>query len=640
MRKGKASGTQGKDRATRRGRSPAGTRRADATSSPGQALVGLLRTTTLLASVPRDGLVRIAAQMRRRRVPAGTTIVQQGDPARALYLLASGRLEVTVAGGDAESPPVNILEAPSWFGELAVLTRERRTSTVTALTDAEVWNLPLREFEAALAQYPQIGRSVIRSLCERIQHKDQDFLGQSALAIERARLLTDLRERNEALAALGEIARTVSASLDLEETLQSISAYAAQLTHSDSASLFLYDEARDCSEVCASHNTPQEYLQAIEGHRTAGIEGATQEPAFGLSLVARVVRERAPVQVPDVVAATDQLNRDLFLQWGYRALLGVPVLHGPRVVGAMSVRRKQAGEFSQREVELVTTFARQAAVAIVNARLYRELQEKASQLEVASRHKSQFLASMSHELRTPLNAIIGFSEVLLDPDMGPFPQAEQHEFLGNILASGRHLLRLINDILDLSKVEAGKMELHPEPVSLHEVTEGVLATVKSLVAKKQLRVESDVSADLPPAWADPPRLKQILYNLLSNAIKFTPSGGRVAVTARPVATRTPKAERQSPGREERPPHPPIPPYSQQFLEVTVIDTGVGIRAEHLERIFLEFEQVMDTTLPRQEGTGLGLPLVKKFVELHGGTIRTSSSPGEGSAFVFTIPTAP
>jgi signal transduction histidine kinase len=242
---------------------------------------------------------------------------------------------------------------------------------------------------------------------------------------------------------------------------------------------------------------------------------------------------------------------------------------------------------------------------------------------------------MSHELRTPLNAIIGFSEVLLDPDMGPFPQEEQHEFLDNILTSGRHLLRLINDILDLSKVEAGKMELHPEPVSLQEVTEGVLATVKSLVAKKQLRVESDVSADLPPAWADPPRLKQILYNLLSNAIKFTPEGGRVAVTARHAT----EAQRQD-SEEEMTAMPPGAPAPLRFLEVSVTDTGVGISAEHLERIFLEFEQVMDTTLPRQEGTGLGLPLVKKFVELHGGTIRASSSPGQGSVFVFTVPTAP
>ena len=299
----------------------------------------------------------------------------------------------------------------------------------------------------------------------------------------------------------------------------------------------------------------------------------------------------------------------------------------------MCVRRKQAGEFSPREVELVTTFARQAAVAIINARLFREIQEKAAQLEVVSRHKSQFLASMSHELRTPLNAIIGFSEVLLDPGMGPFPQAEQQEFLSNILTAGRHLLRLINDILDLSKVEAGKMELHPEPVSLPEVAEGVLATVKPLAAQKQLRVASDISAALPLAWADPPRLKQILYNLLSNAIKFTPAGGRVSVTARHVGgLRRATGERGSGGGGTTAP--------QAFLEVSVTDTGIGIPGEHLERIFQEFEQVVDTALPRQEGTGLGLPLVRTFVELHGGTVRASSTPGRGSTFVFTIPTAP
>ena len=633
MRKEKISGTQGKDRAPRPGRNPAGTRRTDATSATDRALVGLLRTTPLLAGVPRDGVARVACQMRRRSVPAGTLIVKQGEPARALYLLASGRLEVTVAGGDPESPPVNVLDAPSWFGELAVLTKQPRTSTVTALTDSEVWTLPLRQFEAALAQYPQMGRSVIRSLCERIQHKDQDFLGQSTLAIERARLLTDLRERNDALAALGEITRAVSASLDVDTTLRAVSAYAAQLTHSDSASLFLYDAARDRSEVRASHNTPEEYLQVIAANQAAGFAGATQEPASGLSLVAKVVRERAPAQIPDAEAATHHPNRDVFLRWGYRALLGVPVLHGSQIVGAMCVRRKQAGEFSPREVELVTTFARQAAVAIINARLYSELQEKASQLEVVSRHKSQFLASMSHELRTPLNAIIGFSEVLLDPEMGPFPQEEQQEFLGNILTAGRHLLRLINDILDLSKVEAGKMELHPEPVSLQEVAEGVLSTVKSLAAKKQLRVESDFSADLLPAWADPPRLKQILYNLLSNAIKFTPAGGRVGVTARNVAgSRRATGERGSGGEGTTAP--------QAFLEVSVTDTGIGIPGEYLERIFQEFEQVVDTALPRQEGTGLGLPLVKKFVELHGGTVRASSTPGRGSTFVFTIPAAP
>jgi hypothetical protein len=186
MPKGRVGGTQGKDRMPRPSRRPARTRRADATTSSDQALVGLLRTTPLLVSVPQDGLVRIASQMRRRRLRAGTVVIKQGEPARALYLLASGRLEVTVAGGDAESPPVNILDAPSWFGELAVLTRQPRTSTVTALADSEVWTLPLRQFETALARYPQIGRSVIAPL--RPHHTRTRFPGPIGPAIERTAL--------------------------------------------------------------------------------------------------------------------------------------------------------------------------------------------------------------------------------------------------------------------------------------------------------------------------------------------------------------------------------------------------------------------------------------------------------------------
>src|SRR5512146_637990 len=202
MRTAKISGTQGTVRTPRPGRSLAGTRRAGATSSPGRALVALLRATPLLAGVPRDGLVGIASRMRLRCHPAGRVIIKQGELARSLYLLASGRLEVTVACGDPESPPVNVIEAPTWFGELAALTKQPRTATVTALTVSEVWTLPVRQFEAALARYPQIWRSVIRGLCDRIQHKDRDFLGQSTLAIERARLFADLRERTDALAAL------------------------------------------------------------------------------------------------------------------------------------------------------------------------------------------------------------------------------------------------------------------------------------------------------------------------------------------------------------------------------------------------------------------------------------------------------
>ena len=439
---------EGMRRRSTRGPARARVGHATAPTARIRTLADLLRSLPLFDGVPVADLERIAGQMRRRRLAAGTVVVKQGDPARALYLLTAGKLEATVRGGDPEAPAVAIIEPPKWFGELAILTRYPRTATVTAATESEIWSLSRKRFEAMFARHPVMLRNVIRSLSERIQQKDQEFLGQSSLAIE-------------------------------------------------------------------------------------------------------------------------------------------------------------------------------------NARLLRKVREQAQQLEVVSRHKSQFLASMSHELRTPLNAIIGFSEVLLDPSMGPFPQEEQQEFVGNILTSGRHLLRLINDVLDLSKIEAGKMELHPEPVILSEVTDGVLATLKSLAAKKQLQIGSDLPDDLPLAWADPPRLKQILYNLLSNAIKFTPAGGRVSVIARAVAEPSRGAGGQGSGGAGR-----------QYLEVSVSDTGIGIAEEHLDRVFREFEQVVDTAHPKQEGTGLGLPLVKKFVEMHGGSVRATSTPGRGSTFVFTIPVAP
>jgi signal transduction histidine kinase len=604
---------------------------------PVQELTGLLASMQLFEDVPRAGLARIAGQLQHRRLRQGERIITQGDPAEEFCLLTTGRLEVTVEGGDPESPPVGIIEAPSWFGELAIVTRQPRTANVTALTESEVWILPRDQFEAAFAQHPEMGRSLIRTLCARVQRKDQDFLDQSALAIERARLLRDLRERNEELAALGEVTRAVSASLEVDQTLRTISTHATQLTRSDSASVFLYDENQDTFEVCASYNTPEEYVLETEELRLLGAGSAGKAAERRRSMIARAVVERTPVPIPDVAAVTDYPHRDLLLRWGYRAVLAVPLLHGERVIGAMIVRRKHAAEFSAREIELVTTFARQSALALENAHLFREIQDKARQLGEVSRHKSQFLASMSHELRTPLNAIIGFSEVLLDPDLGPLAQGEQREFLSNILTSGKHLLRLINDVLDLSKIEAGKMELHPEQVSLAETVEGVLATLKPLAAKKQVRVTSQMAHDLSPAWADPPRLKQILYNLVSNAIKFTPASGHVTVTASRVGSSTSQLVDSARPVDQSTTRPIDSPSG--WIEVAVADTGIGIPLGDLGRIFGEFEQVSDPSRPRQEGTGLGLALVKKLVEMHGGTIRVASTPGQGSTFTFTVPAA-
>jgi signal transduction histidine kinase/CRP-like cAMP-binding protein len=915
--------------------------------------------------------------MRPRRYAQGDVVFTQGDPAREFFVLAKGRVVVTVKGGDPEGPPIAVLAGPTWFGDLAIVSDQPRISTVTAATDCEFWVLARTHFEDFFNRHPRMARNLAAVLVRRLQEKDRDFTNQSTLALERARLLADLQQGTAELAALADVTRGLNVSLGLDETLQTISTYAARLTTSDTALIFLYDEGRDVLTVRASYNAPDGYLAEI-GERPIPRDAARSgEVPCDCSLTVRAVVARKPVQIADMDAAHRYPNRTLLLRWGYRAVLVVPLLHDERVIGAMSVLRPRPGEFTTREIELVTTFASHSAIAIEHARLFQEvhaqnralkealehqtvtseflkginrttfelqpmletlvehatelcgaaggliftleggsyrwvadyrtppafrrllqenpihpgrgglvdrtakearpvhipdvladaeyrlmdaqraggyrsvlgipllldgspigvittyrtevqpftdkeierltsfaemavtaiekirlfrelqartdelarsvqelralaqttqavnsslnrervlsaiaeqacrlcqadaglitefvesagefrpvatwnvrpefiqrvlaspaawgrgvtgrsaatrgavqipdvraaegyawreviagegyrallsvpllrddrivgtiavarksagafaerfidllttfanqtsialeharlfqqLQEKATQLEAVSRHKSQFLASMSHELRTPLNAIIGFSEVLLDPSLGTLSDEERHEFLTNILTSGKHLLRLINDVLDLSKVEAGKMELQREPVTLVDVVDGVLGTVKALATRKRILVQSEVPADLGPVHADPARLKQILYNLLSNAIKFTPEEGQVRVAARGAVE-----EQRGSGAGGR-----------QCVEVSVTDTGIGISPAHQERIFEEFEQVPDLARPPQEGTGLGLALVKKLVQMHGGTIRVASALGQGSTFAFTIP---
>ncbi len=603
---------------------------------PTDHLASTLHSLALFEGIPKADLARLAKLMRPRNIAAGEIVFAQGDPAREFFVLSRGRVVVTVKGGDPEGPPIAMLTGPTWFGDLAIVSKQPRISTVTAETHCEFWILGRPQFERFFLRHPRVARNLAVALIRRLQEKDRDFTSQSTLAIERARLLGALQQGAEQLAALIDVTRAINVSLDLDQTLRSISTYAARLTRSDSALIFLYDQEQEVLTVRASYNAPAGYLAEV-GERQPP-PSAEPETLANCSLTVRAVVERRPVQIADVDAAPLYRSRDLLMRWGYRAVLVVPLLHDERVIGAMSVLRRNPGEFMEREIDLVTAFAGHSAIALEHARLFHQLREKAAQLEVVSRHKSQFLASMSHELRTPLNAIIGFSEILLDPDMDPLPEAERQEFLTSILTSGKHLLRLINDILDLSKVEAGKMDLHPAPVSLSETTEGVLATLKSLAAKKQLRMECRLAPNLPPVWADPARLKQILYNLVSNAIKFTPAGGRVSVTARTATDWQVQSEEAHKARAEAP-LDSKPRASLRFVEVGVMDTGIGIPAEDQDRIFGEFEQVPHSGRQRQEGTGLGLALVKKLVEKHGGVVGVASTPDKGSTFTFTIPVA-
>jgi signal transduction histidine kinase len=293
----------------------------------------------------------------------------------------------------------------------------------------------------------------------------------------------------------------------------------------------------------------------------------------------------------------------------FKSIVFAPMLFEGRGIGAIWVAREFAGAFTDKQIALLKTFSDQAVIAIQNARLFREIQEKSAQLEVANKHKSEFLANMSHELRTPLNAIIGFSEVLIERMFGEVNE-KQADYLKDIHESGRHLLSLINDILDLSKIEAGRMDLEVSSFHLPSAISNAMTLIRERAQRHSIKLALDVDPRLGEFQADERKFKQILLNLLSNAVKFTPDGGRVEVSAKLDTT---------------------------CVAIAVKDTGIGIAPEDQTAVFEEFKQVGRDYTRKAEGTGLGLALTKRFVELHGGEITLASSPGQGSTFTVTLP---
>jgi signal transduction histidine kinase len=444
------------------------------------------------------------------------------------------------------------------------------------------------------------------------------FADQAVIAIENVRLFAELQQKNEALTrahaqvsealeqqtATSEILRAISQSpTDVQPVFDTIVQKAVRLCGAVFASVYGFDG--ELIHLVANHNYAPEMLEAWQ--RTF------PKPLNEGGRLRDVLTTGNMLRVADVLAAEGWTPAALATMRAmdvHSALL-VPILRQGQAIGVISLMHQDVGAFTDAHVELLKTFATQSALAIQNARLFREIADKSRQLEVASQHKSEFLANMSHELRTPLNAIIGFSEVLTDRMFGELNE-KQEEYLKDIYASGTHLLSLINDILDLSKIEAGRMELELTDFDLPTAIENALMLVRERAGRRSIALRTNIDNRLGQIQADERKVRQVVLNLLSNAIKFTPEGGRIEVGA---------VSRDG------------------FVEISVSDTGVGIAPEDQEAVFEEFRQV-GTAAKKVEGTGLGLTLCRKFVELHGGKIWVKSQLGQGSTFTFTIPVRP
>ena len=315
--------------------------------------------------------------------------------------------------------------------------------------------------------------------------------------------------------------------------------------------------------------------------------------------------------IPDALADPDYTWTEAVKLGGFRTMLGVPLMRKGVVIGVFLMARGAVRSFTDEQIKLVETFVDQAVIAIENVRLFDEIQDKNRQLQLASEHKSQFLASMSHELRTPLNAIIGLTEMMVT-NAARFGTEKTLEPLRRVNAAGTHLLSLINEILDLSKIEAGKLELNPEPVDLARLIDEVIGTAGQLAEKNQNRLVVEAQENLGALTADSMRLKQILLNLLSNACKFTKEG-EVALRVHKVAD----------GRD--------------WVELAVADTGIGLTAEQQAKLFQDFTQADSLTARRYGGTGLGLAITRKLARMMGGDVTVTSEPGKGSVFTVRLP---
>ena len=556
-----------------------------------------------------------------------TTVVESArrlcqSQAAHLYLLEDGVYRLIKAVGLSQESAAYIAEHPMPMDRDTLIGRvglDRTTQQIPdVLADPAYGRKDLQRvahFRTTMAAPLVIDDEVVGSMSvwrnevspfdEREMAIVTAFASQAAMALNGVRLMQELEARRaelarkvEELEALREVGETVGSSLDVEHVLSTIAMHAVELSGTDGGSIMEYYEHDRCFLVRATYRTEPAVIDRLRSIRIELDE----------TLVGRATKERRPLAVKDLGAVDLDAHLQILFDSGWRSVLAVPMLRDEHIVGALVVRRKRTGTFTEETVELLETFASQSALALLNAQLFRELEQRSAELEIASRHKSEFLASMSHELRTPLNAVLGFSEVLLEQMFGEINE-RQEEYLRDIHGSGKHLLELLNEILDLSKVEAGQMDLGYTTFELAPVLDHAASMLRERSAIKAIDIVVEAD-DVGAVEADELRLKQVVINLLTNAVKFTGEGGSVVVRA----TRS----------------------ASEVVTITVIDSGIGVPPEDRERIFESFQQG-GRGASREEGTGLGLTLSRRLVELLGGRMWLESEVGVGSTFGFSFP---